>query len=167
MLNNNHQFEHCWIQKEVEDIQSHFLELIGPLLDLQELEDIKDQVNRDLGIIFTGAFKARARFVPPRGARYELIQFKPGDKFDPAYMQVQGATSTAIHVPSNGSVYRIKACIHGCLVEHSVKKEPSDAEKLLLLSQPLIADDEGFDITDKGSLKSDKAIVILEDETIP
>ncbi|KAJ5645634.1 hypothetical protein N7507_011645 [Penicillium longicatenatum] len=167
MLSTNHQFEHCWIRKEVEDAQCQFMELFSPLLDLQEFEDIKDQIKRDLEIIFTGAFKARARFVPPLGARYELVQFKPGDKFDPAYMQVQGASSKPISVPSDGSVYRIKACVHGCLIEHSAKKKLSYADMLQVLSQPLIGDDERFDITEKGVLKSDRAIIILEDESAP
>ncbi|KAJ6083495.1 hypothetical protein N7467_007630 [Penicillium canescens] len=163
MLNNDHQFEHCWIRKEVEDTQLQFLELFCPLFDTQGFEEIKHQITRDLGIVFTGAFKARAQFVPPRESRFKLLHLKPGEIFDPAYMKIEGTTSKGTSLIFAGGVYRIKACVHGCLVEHPINKDSSYADIPQSLDQPLIAGDEDFDCKEKRILKSDKAIVILED----
>ncbi|KAI2720888.1 hypothetical protein CBS147332_4128 [Penicillium roqueforti] len=109
MLNDDHQFKHCWIQKEVEDTQTQFLRLFCPLFDTQVFEEVKHQITRDLGIAFEGAFEARARFIPPEGSRYRLLHFKAGEKFDPAYMKIEETNSKATSAISRRGIHRIKA----------------------------------------------------------
>lgn len=160
MLNDDHQFR-CWIQKEVEDTQTQFLRLFRPLFDTRVFEEVKHQTTRDLGITFKGAFEARARFIPPEGSRYKLLQFKAGEKFDPAYMKIEETNSKATSAISYGSIHRIKACVHGCLIEYPINKDSSFADIPQSLDQPLIPGEGGLSGRETGILKSDKAVVIL------
>ncbi|KAF3384722.1 hypothetical protein F1880_001923 [Penicillium rolfsii] len=161
MLGRNSEFVQCWIRTEVEDHQCQFLELLSPLLDHRELADMRYQLERDLKILFTDAFKDRSRLFAPNGVQFELVQFKPGVTFDPNYMRVQGESAT-IFTPPDDKICRIKACIHGCLVKHG-EKEPLDMDVIKMLSQPFIGS-EASQPTTSGTLMSDKAIVILEDQ---
>lgn len=163
MLAGDHQFEHCWMKKEMENTRLQFLELLRPITDAGELEEIKHHVERDLGSLFTDAFKVRARFVPPTRCRYQIMQFKPGDFFDPDYMEIDAATAKDNATVPSSSSQKIKFCIHGCLLEHSSSvTEDSGTEVPHSLSRPFIQNDEHISPTGKGILKGDKAIVILE-----
>ncbi|KAJ5088398.1 hypothetical protein N7456_012014 [Penicillium angulare] len=163
MLSRDTGFEQCWIKAEVEDNQHQFLELLSPLFDHQELEDMRHQIERDLRVLFTGAFKTRSRLFAPTGFRFQLVQFKPGVEFDPEYMRVQRESATVSKSPDN-KLHRVKACIHGCLLKYSEQEEPLtlDTDVIKRLSQPL-GRSETSQPTGSGTLMSDKAIVILED----
>lgn len=118
------------------------------------------QLERDLELLFTRAFKTRSRFFAPTGVQFELVQFKPGTTFNADYMRVQEEPMTTLASPGD-KIYCIKACIHGCLLKHS-KKEPIDEDEIKMLGQPFIAS-ETSQSTISGNLMSDKAVVILED----
>ncbi|KAJ6035892.1 hypothetical protein N7540_000171 [Penicillium herquei] len=84
LLSGDDEFEKCWIQAQVEDKLDQFLELLSPILDSQELEDMRYQLGRDLKVLFTEAFKTRSRLFAPSKAQFELVQFKAGVTFDPS-----------------------------------------------------------------------------------
>lgn len=175
MLEENNPFRDCWVQSQVEQVQSEFLQLLTPLIEASKMEIFDKDIRTALNRVFTTAFHFRARCVAPRGTRYELMQVKAGGVFDPEYMEAQRPDGCIIQsVPSSrGKVRRVKVCIHGCLVSHVIEDEPSSydgGESCSTISQQFVSVYENDQTVEKklrGALKSGKAIVILEDDTQP
>jgi hypothetical protein len=169
MLEENHPFRNCWVQSHVEEVQCELLRLLSPLIDASKMGIFDKDIRAALNRVFTTAFHFRARCVPPKGTRYELVQVKAGDIFDPQYMEAQRPDGCIQAVPS-GKTHRVKVCVHGCLVSHVIEDEPFDEESRSTISQPFVSAYERDRSSEKklrGVLKSGKAIVILEDDTQP
>jgi hypothetical protein len=169
MLEENHPFRDCWVQSQVEEVQCELLRLLSPLIESSRMEIFDKDIRSALNRVFTRAFHFRARCVPPRGTRYELIQIKAGDIFDPQYMEAQRPDG-CIQSVFSGKEHRVKICVHGCLVSHVIADEPFGGETCRSISQPFGSAYEGGRSTEKklrGVLKSGKAIVVLEDDTQP
>lgn len=167
MLEENNPFRDCWVQSQVEEVQFEFLRLLSPLIETSKMKTFDKDIRAALNRVFTGAFHFRARCVPPRGSRYELMQVKAGDIFDPEYMEAQRPDGRIQPVPS-GKVRRVKVCIHGCLVSHVIEDESFDGGSCSTISQSFVSVYERDQAIEKklgGVLKSGKAIVILEDDT--
>ncbi|OOQ87552.1 hypothetical protein PEBR_15545 [Penicillium brasilianum] len=166
MLEENHPFRDCWVESHVEEVQGELLRLLSPLIESSKLELYDMDIRTALKQLFTRAFHFRARCVPPRGTHYELIQVKAGDMFDPRYMEAQRPDGTIQSIPS-GKAYRVKVCVHGCLVSHTFE-EPFDGKSCSKISEPFMSlYDESMGKKLGGVLRSRKAIVILEDDTHP
>ncbi|CRG87919.1 hypothetical protein PISL3812_04941 [Talaromyces islandicus] len=168
MLEENDQFRDCWVQSQVEEVRCELLRLLSPLIEASKMKIFDKDIRTALDRVFTRAFHFRARCVPPKGARYELLQIKAGDIFDPEYMEAQTPDGSIQSVPS-GKVCRVKLCIHGCLVLHVIENESFDEESRSTISQPFLSvydRDQAVEKKLEGVLKSGKAIVILEDDSL-
>ncbi|KAJ5161065.1 hypothetical protein N7492_006457 [Penicillium capsulatum] len=165
MLKENHPFRDVWVRSHVENVQREALTFFSPLLNPSKLERLRGDVERTLKRVFTNAFQLRAQLVPPKGQRYELIQFRPGTLFNPEYMSPQ--TTINNHVsPVEAKGQKVKICVHGCLVSHEIEEEPSEGEALKTITQSFIysGQEDGLACNSmKGVLKSEKSVVILDD----
>ncbi|KAJ5263551.1 hypothetical protein N7478_011156 [Penicillium angulare] len=169
MLEEDHPFRESWIQSQVEEVKSEFLCLIDPLFEASKMEIFDKGIQAALNQVFAEAFRFRARCVPPKGTRYELMQVKEGDMFDPEYMVAQGPDGSIRSIPSE-KAYRVKLCVHGCLISYVMDDESFDGALCSTISQAFIsADGKGrsFENKQKKVLKSEKAIVILDYDTQP
>jgi hypothetical protein len=167
MLEENHPFRDCWIQTQVEQVQFELLQLLSPILEASKMEIFGKDIRTSLNRAFTDAFQFRARCVPPRGTRYELMQVKPGDIFDPEYMEAQRSDGSVFPIP-RGKARCVKVCVHGCLISHVIEDEALEGDSYSTVSQPFVSAHEKenlFQSEKRVILKSGKAIVILEDES--
>lgn len=142
MLKEDHPFREIWIRSHMENVQRETLAFFSPILNPSKLERIQIDVDRTLTRALTNAFHLRARLIPPKGQRYELVQFRPGTVFNPEYMSPLPAKHNHNN-PTIGTDPRVKTCVHGCLVSHRAKEEPVESESLKALTQPFVSSSEG------------------------
>lgn len=165
MLKDDHPFREIWVRSHVENVQREALTFFSPLLNPLEIERLRRDIERTLNRVFTNAFYLRARLVPPKGKRYELIQFRPGAPFNPEYMSAQATNNNHV-TPAGAKGQRVKMCVHGCLVSHEIEEEPFEGEALKTITQSFISSsqkDGSACKSVKGVLKSYKSVVVLDD----
>lgn len=165
MLEESHPFRDCWVQLQAEEAQGELLKIFSPLLETSKFESFGKDIQNALNRVFTKAFHFRARCVPPRGTRYELIQIRAGDIFEPRYMKAQRPDGSIVSVPS-GETHRVKVCVHGCLVSHEFEERSLNGESADTITQSFVLAKQSDRVTNnvaRGVLKSGKAVVILED----
>jgi hypothetical protein len=164
MLEYDSEFRTCFLEAHAEELQTHIMALLDPLLNPVELETKEKDIHRELRGLLSRAYYFRAQCFPTDGIRYEVIQFKPGERFDPAMMEAQDAAGNPVSVPTGSTKYSIKLCVHGLIVAHTIQESSSGLQKIKELSQPFQTSEtkKGRSIK-TGEIISGKAIVILQD----
>ncbi|KAF7590294.1 hypothetical protein BBP40_003031 [Aspergillus hancockii] len=149
----------------MKELLEHIMRILQPLLDPTAVEAVEGDLKRQMIQLLTEAFGFRARCYPPNGTRYEIVQFHPGDTFDPNTMEPHSIFANRIPVPCDGKLRTVKLCVHGAMIVHTISEELSGPWKIKALSQPFLSYNDSRPGGDfGGELISDKAIVILEDE---
>ncbi|KAL4928280.1 uncharacterized protein BDV17DRAFT_99852 [Aspergillus undulatus] len=172
-LEHDASFKSTFLSSHADELQSYTMALFDPLLDPSLLQLKERDLLREMGPLFRDLFSFRAQCFAPDRVRFEVLQFSPGDRFDPDMMEAQDKTGMRVGVPERGAT--VKLCVHGTVVAHRVQdKGVSAMQKIKLLSQPFLslgAESGGKDgrrpgrpsIRASGEMLSDKAIVILND----
>ncbi|OKL63610.1 hypothetical protein UA08_00509 [Talaromyces atroroseus] len=164
MLKHDLEFKTCFLDSHVEELQAHITALLDPLLNPSELEKQEVNFHRELRDLLSSAFSFRSRCFPVGGTRYEVIQFQPGERFDPTMMEAQDATGNLVPIPKDKKNCTIKLCVHGLIVAHTdpIQESSSGLQKVKQLSQPFQASKrQGVRGATAGEVISGKAIVIL------
>lgn len=161
MLGKNHQFRACWVQSHASALQTDMMNSLKYLIDTEELKNLGSNLENSLNRLFCHALEFRASCIPPPGTRYEILQFRKGDDFDPRYMEAQEFDGTPVYCPSSKLTGRkVDICIHGCLVSHEVNDALVNIKTSPTLSEPFVKRDH--DRRTSMKLKSGRAVVILE-----
>jgi hypothetical protein len=164
MVKYDSKFKTCFLDAHAEELQTHIMALLDPLLDPVKLVKKDTDIHRQLRGLLFGAFSFRSRCFPTDSIRYEVIQFQPGQCFDPATMEAQDVAGNRVSVPADKKRY-IKLCVHGLIVAHTFQGGSSSLQRIKELGQPFQtseAQKEGD--TKTGKIIGDKAIVILQSE---
>jgi hypothetical protein len=164
MLEHDSEFNTCFLNSHVEELQAYVMALLDPLLNPSELEKHEVNFHRELRDLLSRALSFRSRCFPVSGIRYEAIQFQPGERFDPTMMEAQDITGNLVSAPTGKRKCSIKLCVHGLVVAHRTQESSSGLQKVKELSQP-------FQTTERQSVRkaeaseviTGKAIVILQE----
>lgn len=165
MVNHDSKFKTFFLDARAEELQTHIMALLDPLLDPVKVGKKDIDIHRQLRALLFQALSFRSRCFPPDSIRYEVIQFQPGQCFDPAMMEAQDAAGNRVSVPTANKKRYIKLCVHGLIVAHTVQENSSGLQRIKELGQPFEtsgAQKEGR--TETGTIIGDKAIVILQDK---
>lgn len=169
MLQDSDHFRDLFVIPQAEMLIIDIMDLLMPFLDnaLLQKSQREERLQKCLKDLFCNAIKLRASYFPPSGTRYELIQYRPGTIYDPQLMQVHPIPIEDMDTPPDDSKpLRIKVCVHGSIIAHTVKETSSlGLDRLSDWSQPFIEAAENKDSGDipwKGKLVSQRASVILE-----
>ncbi|KAL4982663.1 hypothetical protein BDW68DRAFT_50847 [Aspergillus falconensis] len=164
MLDHDPDFEECFLGAQAKELQIYTMKLLDPLLDPAKLRPNEKDLLRVMDHLFFGTFSFRARCLAPDGIRYEVIQFEPGESFNPVTMEAQDVTGKQPPGQESGKKLLIKLCVHGTVVAHRVQETETDGlHKLKLLSQPFFLPSKPRARSGRtvGEVVSDKAIVML------
>jgi hypothetical protein len=169
MLQDSDHFSDVFVLPQAEMLIIDIMDLLMPFLDntLLQSSQREERLKKCLRDLFCNAIKLRASYFPPPGTRYELVQYRPGTIYDPQLMQVHPIPIEDMDTPPDESEpLRIKVCVHGSIVAHTVYETSSiGLERLSDWSQPFIEAAEGKGsegLSWKGKLVSQRASVILE-----
>ncbi|KAL2869533.1 uncharacterized protein BJX67DRAFT_379084 [Aspergillus lucknowensis] len=164
MLDNDPGFEAGFLGAQVKELQNYTMELLDPLLNPTKVAPNKKDILREMNYLFSDTFSFRARCLAPNGIRYEVIQFEPGEPFDPVTMETQDATGMQLSPQDGDQIPAIKLCVHGMVVAHRVREpETEGLHKLKQLSQPFLVSSKSQALSEKTDweMVGDKAIVML------
>ncbi|KAE8322198.1 hypothetical protein BDV39DRAFT_218877 [Aspergillus sergii] len=160
MLKNDSEFKTCFLDAHAEELQTHIMALLDPLLDPVQLQTQEMGIHRELKALLSEVLSWRARCCPADGIRYEVVQFKPGQLFDPGLMEAQDAAGNRVPVPNRRCP--ITLCVHGLVMAHTIQMESSGLQKIKELSQPFqTPHTQNEKKPTGGEIISGKAIVIL------
>jgi hypothetical protein len=127
-----------------EHIQFGFFNIMAPLL---HSEDVSDHLKHQTRTLFRHAITLRASCYSHKRTRYQLMQFKPGDVYDPQTMRAEDEVGAIVPVPEDGRQRHIKVCVHGIMKAYSVRENAAGL---------------GLGTDTQGRIISGKAAVILE-----
>lgn len=154
----SNEFEKCFIPPVVEELRLEIMCLLSPLIrDDSESKNL----NRWWRKLFEDALRFRVRCYPPAGTRYEIVQYKPGDFFDPEVMEVHDAAGIPVHMADDGEKHHVKLCMHGLIKSYTVDEVSSGIDLIKELSQPFYPEGVRHGGKDGETITS-KAIVMLE-----
>lgn len=167
MVEYDSKFKTCFLDAHAEELQTHIMALLDPLLNPVKLSDKDIDLDRQLRDLLLQALSFRSRCFPTEGIRYEVIQFQPGQCFDPETMEAQDVAGNLVPVPTANKKHYIKLCVHGLIVAHTFTESSSGLQRIKDIGQPfqtLEAKEKGP--IETGKIIGDKAIVILQDKDV-
>ncbi|PGH26777.1 hypothetical protein AJ80_01542 [Polytolypa hystricis UAMH7299] len=163
------EFEASFVNAHIEELRLDIMSLLGPLMNTETVDEHKIDITRQFNVLLSKALHLRTTCFPPPGKRYEITHYRPSDTFDPETMEPFNALGEPVTVSVDAAPPRIKLCVHGSIVAHSVVEQSSGVEQFKDLSEAFISTCNG-QRTARGVTSSDllgeKAFVILEDETL-
>ncbi|KAL2832669.1 hypothetical protein BJY01DRAFT_100171 [Aspergillus pseudoustus] len=165
MVRHDTDFEACFLGAEAEELQLHTMDLLNPLLDPTKLEANQKDLIRSMNQLFSQSLLFRAQCLPPKGIRYEVVHFEPGEPFNSDLMEAQDVTGNRVSSPPSGSKCSIKLCVHGIVVAHKARETSTQdgLQKLKALSQPFFSSrTRSRNSETDGELISGKAIVMID-----
>ncbi|GFF99617.1 hypothetical protein IFM53868_10377 [Aspergillus udagawae] len=105
---------------------------MAPLL---HSEDVSDHLKHQTRTLFRHAITLRASCYPHKRTRYQLVQFKPGDVYDPQTMRAEDEVGAIVPVPEDGRQRHIKVCVHGIMKAYSVRENAAGLGMIKELSR--------------------------------